>query len=129
MNQQIKYDKQGRVLQKIDDTSGLIYMYKYHVNTRIVKITTKNASKNKTIIVEELINESEYKILEKKDMSEKYIVQIFYDEFGREKKIVRKNRKNRKKYTRQNILFKNNEPSLWVEEYSNKKEFGFKLDI
>ena len=95
---------------------------------KIVKIHSLNNSKNKTIITE-LEIDGIYSIIEKKDFSEKYTLQIFYDELGREKKIIRKNRKNRKKYTRENILFKNNEPTMWVEEYSDKKEFGFKLDF
>jgi len=128
MNQTIKLDKEGRIIEKIETASGLLYRYKYAGNKRIVKITITNKPKNKTIITE-ILKENSYLTIEKQDFSEKYILHIFYDENGRELKLIRKNRKNRKKYIKENILFKNNEPTMWIESYSGKKEFGFKIDF
>jgi len=124
---QQKLNKDRKIVTEIDPISGLIYKYKYGQNKRIVNIYLKNkSSKNKTIIKEDF-NGKEYAPSEKKDFSEKYIITIIYDKLGREKKLIRYNRTTRKRYVKENLMFKENEAVLWIEDYSGKRDFGFKL--
>lgn len=122
-----KYDKNGNVIKKTDLSSNIIYTYKYDQNKRIVKIYMKN-SKSKTVI-KDVLSEHGYLTIEKKDYSDKFIQTVTYDNEGKEKKIIRYNRKTRKRYIKENIIFKDNKPVFWIEKYSKKTDFGFKHSI
>lgn len=115
------------VVTETGPVSGLIYKYKYGLNKRIVNIYLKSKnSKSKTTITEHF-NGEKYTPSEKKDFSEKFIITTTYDDLGREKKLIRYNRQTRKRYVKENLIFKENEAVFWIEDYSGKREFGFKL--
>ena len=125
---QEKLDNAKRIIQKFDLSSGLIYRYKYDQNIRIVNICLKNKkSKEKYILIEKVCGDK-YVPIKKKEFSEKYIITTIYNEDGNEKKLIRYNRKTRKKYVKINMIFKDNHPVLWIERYSGKMDFGFKIE-
>ena len=122
-----KLDKKGRIIKKEDLISGLVYDYKYEQNKRIVKISLKRC-KSKTILTEEKLEET-YLVIKEKNFSENYIITTIYENPNRVKKIIRYNRKTKKRYIKENIIFNENEPVFWVERYSGKTDFGFKINL
>ena len=109
-------------------SSGLVYKYKYDENCRIVNIYLKNKNSKEKYVLIERANNNDYFPMERKEFSNKYIITTIYNEDGNEKKIIRYNRETRKRYVRINMVFKGSEPVLWIEHYSGKKEFGFKIE-
>ena len=129
MSKIIKYDKQGRVILEKISRPGITYKYKYELNSRIVNIRLDSDHKlNRTIIHQEKVDDV-FKNVLKKEFTDKFIITTKYDINGKVLKIKRKKRGSNKKYIRENIAFKENEPIIWVEETKKTKNFGFKIDV
>ena len=129
MSKIIKYDKQGRVILEKISRPGITYKYKYELNSRIVNIRLDSDHKlNRTIIHQEKVDDV-FKNVLKKEFTDKFIITTKYDINGKVLKITRKRRGSNKKYIRENIAFKENEPIIWVEETKKTKNFGFKIDV
>jgi len=129
MSKIIKYDKQGRIILEKITRPGITYKYKYELNSRIVNIRLDSDNKlNRTIIHQEKVDDV-FKNILKKEFTDKFIISTKYDTSGRVLKITRKRRGGSKKYTRENIAFKESEPVIWIEETKKVKNFGFKVDV
>jgi YD repeat-containing protein len=129
MGKTIKHDKQGRVILEKINPPGMTYRYKYDSNKRIVNIRLDSDSKlNRTIIHQEKI-EDVFKTVLKKEFTDKFIITTTYDSNGRVLKIKRRNRKGNKSYVRENLVFKDKEPVIWLEKTKKSQDFGFKVDV
>ena len=129
MNKIVKYDKQGRIILEKITHPGITYKYKYELNSRIVNIRLDSDHKlNRTIIHQEKVDDV-FKNVLKKEFTDKFIITTKYDINGKVLKITRKRRGSNKKYIRENIAFKENEPIIWVEETKKTKNLGFKIEF
>jgi YD repeat-containing protein len=129
MGKTIKHDKQGRVILEKINPPGMTYKYKYDSNKRIVNIRLDSDSKlNRTIIHQEK-DEDMFKTVLKKEFTDKFIITTTYDSNGRVLKIKRRNRKGNKSYVRENLVFKDKEPVIWLEKTKKSQDFGFKVEV
>jgi YD repeat-containing protein len=129
MGKTIKHDKKGRVILEKINPPGMTYKYKYDSNKRIVNIRLDSDSKlNRTIIHQEK-DEDMFKTVLKKEFTDKFIITTTYDSNGRVLKIKRRNRKGNKSYVRENLVFKDKEPVIWLEKTKKSQDFGFKVDV
>ena len=107
----------------------MTYKYKYDSNKRIVNIRLDSDSKlNRTIIHQEK-DEDMFKTVLKKEFTDKFIITTTYDSNGRVLKIKRRNRKGNKSYVRENLVFKDKEPVIWLEKTKKSQDFGFKVEV
>jgi hypothetical protein len=70
-----------------------------------------------------------FKTFLKKEFTDKFIITTTYDSNARILKIKRRNRKENKSYIRENLVFKDKEPLIWLEKTKKSQDFGFKIDV
>jgi YD repeat-containing protein len=129
MGKTIKHDKQGRVILEKINPPGITYRYKYDSNKRIVNIKLDSESKLKRTIIHQEKVEDVFKTFLKKEFTDKFIITTTYDSNARILKIKRRNRKENKSYIRENLVFKDKEPLIWLEKTKKSQDFGFKIDV
>lgn len=129
MSKVIKYDKKDRIILEKINPPGITYRYKYVLNKRIVSIRLDSSPKSNRTIIHQTKDEEVFKNVLKKEFTDKFIINTTYDFKGRVLKMQRKKRKGNSSYIRENIIFKDNEPIIWVEKTKKNKNFCFKVDV
>lgn len=124
-NENIIFDSQGRIIEKLEPVSGLFFKYEYLENgIRITTVTNdRNKSNFKTIQKEILINDK-YINLETEQHGETYYTFHKYNDKGEEIYFEQTNLKTNK-ILKKTIIWKDNKPTIWTTDYKGTKGIGF----
>ena len=90
-----KYDKKGRLVCFFEPSLETTFEYRYVRNERITTITNPKYKSNYKTIIKEFLKNDDYILESKIEYGEIYEIKSTYDENGRIKKIIRKNKKTK----------------------------------